>query len=347
MKQAWVRLEKWSDELAVAAIESGADALILPEGFTDRAKALGRITVVSPDGDLKPGSDIYFEPLGCAADETRIRERLIAGKTTVIASAGESRQSSSRPHINPVPWEVIPLENLLAVGSGSIFVPASSAGEIELALGVLEKGVTGVVISSEDVLEIKSLVSAVKKMPGHEPLRIARIENISRAGIGDRVCVDTCTFMNRGEGMLVGNSSGFLFLVQAETEKSPYVAPRPFRVNAGPVHSYARIPEGRTCYLSELRAGRRILVYGPDGTAAEATVGRVKIERRPLLLIEAISEGERGSILLQNAETIRLTAPDGEPVSVSQLEPGDSILVAVEASGRHFGMKVDETIRED
>jgi 3-dehydroquinate synthase II len=346
MKQAWVRLENWSDELAVAAVESGADALILPEGFADRAKALGRIAVVSRDGDLKPESDVYFEPLDCAADEAHIKDRLLVGKTVVITSTPQSGQSSSKPRIHPVSWEVIPIENLLAAGSGSLFVPVGSIGEIELALGVLEKGVTGVVISSEDPVEINNLVSTVKKMPERESLRVARVENISRAGIGDRVCVDTCTFMGRGEGMLVGNSSGFLFLVQAETEESPYVAPRPFRVNAGPVHSYIRTPEGRTCYLSELRAGKRVLVYRPDGTAAEATVGRVKIERRPLVLIEASSEGEKGSILLQNAETIRLTGPDGEPVSVAQLKPGDSILIAAEPSGRHFGMKVEETIRE-
>jgi 3-dehydroquinate synthase II len=342
MKQAWVRLEKWSDELAVAAIESGADALIVPDGFADKARALGRITIISRDGDLKPESDIYFEPLHCAADEARIRERLLAGRMIVIAPAGLESRSS-----HPLSWEVIPLENLLASGGGSIFVPVVSVGEIELALGVLEKGVTGVVISSASPVEIRNLVSAVKKMPEHEAFRTAQIENISRAGMGDRVCVDTCTFMNRGEGMLVGNSSGFLFLVQAETEDSPYVAPRPFRVNAGPVHSYIRIPEGRTCYLSELRAGRRVLVYGREGNATEATVGRVKIERRPLVLIEAICEGEKGSILLQNAETIRLTAPGGEPVSVSQLQIGDSVLVAAEPGGRHFGMKVEETIREE
>jgi 3-dehydroquinate synthase II len=39
--------------------------------------------------------------------------------------------------------------------------------------------------------------------------------------------------------MLVGNSSAFTFLVNAETESNPYVAPRPFRINAGAVHAYA------------------------------------------------------------------------------------------------------------
>ena len=59
--------------------------------------------------------------------------------------------------------------------------------------------------------------------------------------MGDRVCVDTCANMGLGEGMLVGNSSGGLFLVHAESLENPYVAPRPFRVNAGPVHAYIRV----------------------------------------------------------------------------------------------------------
>jgi 3-dehydroquinate synthase II len=75
-------------------------------------------------------------------------------------------------------------------------------------------------------------------------------------------------------------------------------------------------------------------------------VGRSKIERRPLLLVEASCGGAKGSLLLQNAETIRLTAPDGEARSVVELQAGDEILVQVEESGRHFGMKVTETIVE-
>ncbi len=330
MKLAWVRLDSWSDELAVAAIESGADALILPEGFSEKAKALGRICVVSPGGDLEPGRDVFFEDLSNPNDEARIKERLSAGKIVVVSGN----------------WEVIPVENLLAMGGGTLLLNAASAGEIDLALGILEKGVTGVVILSVDPQEVRSLTAMVKKTAEFVSLKAARVDGISQAGMGDRVCVDTCTFMTRGEGMLLGNSSGFLFLVQAETEQNPYVAPRPFRVNAGPVHSYIRVPGGRTRYLSELGAGERVLVFGPDGKAQEATVGRAKIERRPLVLIEASCEGYSGSILLQNAETIRLTRPDGEAVSVARLKAGDSVLIAAESTGRHFGMKIEEKIFE-
>ena len=330
MKQAWVRFDSWSDELAAAAIESGADALVLPEALSGKARALGRVCVVSPGGDLEPGGGVCFERMRCPEDEARIKDLLREGKTVVIAGN----------------WDVIPVENLVAGGRGRLLLPVSSGGEIDLALGVLEKGVQGVVISSTDPAEVRNLVSRVKRTSESQPLSVARVDDIRSAGMGDRVCVDTCTCMVAGEGMLLGSSSGFLFLVQAETGCNPYVAPRPFRVNAGPVHSYIRTPGSTARYLSELGAGDRVLVFGPDGKAQEATIGRVKIERRPLLLVQASFEGRSGSILLQNAETVRLTGPDAEAVSVARLEVGDPVLIALEPAGRHFGMRVEETIRE-
>jgi len=51
-------------------------------------------------------------------------------------------------------------------------------------------------------------------------------------------------------------SRGLVF-VHAETAESPYVASRPFRVNAGAVHAYVRTPDGGTKYLSELQAATR------------------------------------------------------------------------------------------
>ena len=74
--------------------------------------------------------------------------------------------------------------------------------------------------------------------------------------MGDRVCVDTCTVMGTGEGCLVGNSSQALFLVHAESIENPYVSPRPFRVNAGPVHAYIMAPGGKTRYLFRSRLER-------------------------------------------------------------------------------------------
>jgi len=340
LKEAWVRLEVWSREMVTTALEGGADALIVPAGWHERVKALGRITTVSADGDLKPGIDVAFETLASPEDEARIARRL----TQVPVVLTDAELSGGGQGVRR-PWQVIPLENLVARG-GRLLVPVSSPEELELALGILETGVAGVVITARSLEELKELLRRVKGMNEHQPLRVAVIENIRPAGMGDRVCLDTCTLMTEGEGILVGNSSGFLFLVQAEVLPNPSGAPRPFRVNAGPVHAYVTVPEGRTRYLSELQAGDAVLIVDACGTAQAATVGRSKIERRPLLLIEAGCEGVKGSLLLQNAETIRLTGPDGQGRSVVALEAGDRVLVQVGTAGRHFGMKVTETIVE-
>jgi 3-dehydroquinate synthase II len=164
--------------------------------------------------------------------------------------------------------------------------------------------------------------------------------------MGDRVCVDTCTNMGIGEGMLIGNSSSGMFLVHSESPENPYVEPRPFRVNAGPVHAYVSVPGGKTRYLSELKAGDEISIINYQGKSMRAVVGRIKVERRPLMLIEAETGGKIISTILQNAETIRLTQPDGTPLSVVELKKGSEVLVYLEDAGRHFGIKIMETIVE-
>ena len=242
-------------------------------------------------------------------------------------------------------WTVIPLENLVAQ-SGNIFVEVSDLDAARMALGVLEKGVDGLVVASPDPGVIKQIARLVQEALPPVALTPARISRIQALGMGDRVCVDTCANLGLGEGMLVGNSSGGLFLVHAESLENPYVAPRPFRVNAGPVHAYIRVTNDKTRYLGELAAGDEVLVVDYQGRTRPAVVGRVKVERRPLMLVAAEVEGREIATILQNAETIRLTRPNGEAVSIVTLQPGDEVLVALEETGRHFGHKIRETIVE-
>jgi 3-dehydroquinate synthase II len=151
--------------------------------------------------------------------------------------------------------------------------------------------------------------------------------------------------MMSGEGMLIGSGANGFFLVHAETEESPYVAPRPFRVNAGPVHAYI-YENGKTRYLSELEAGDEVMIVRSNGETRQGVVGRIKIERRPLILIEAEVEGTSIKTLLQNAETIKLVAECGTPIAVTALKPGDVVLVHFERVARHFGIGVEETLIE-
>jgi len=79
----------------------------------------------------------------------------------------------------------------------------------------------------------------------------------------------------------------FLFLVHNESVGSSFTSPRPFRVNAGAVHCYTLSPDGTTKYLSELETGVEVLVVDSKGKARRVTIGRCKIEKRPMLMIKA------------------------------------------------------------
>ncbi|MBM3472302.1 MAG: 3-dehydroquinate synthase II, partial [Armatimonadetes bacterium] len=65
-----------------------------------------------------------------------------------------------------------------------------------------------------------------------------------------------------------------------------------------------------------------------------------------LALVRAEVGGEELTTILQNAETIRLVTPEGQPISVVALAPGTQVLVALEKAGRHLGTKIEETIEE-
>jgi 3-dehydroquinate synthase II len=65
-----------------------------------------------------------------------------------------------------------------------------------------------------------------------------------------------------------------------------------------------------------------------------------------MLYITAEAEGKTGGVFLQNAETIRLVSSDGLPISVVALKAGDSVLCRLDSAGRHFGMRIDEDIKE-
>ncbi len=329
MKVAWVKVDPWNKSLVTTALEGGAAAVMVPEGYHQKVKELGRIATIAPDGDLKLDQEVVFYEVKSQDDEKEILK--LAHSATVV--------------VRTTDWTIIPLENLVAQAD-NIFTVVTNSEEARSALTVLERGVAGILIETLDPLELKKTLAVVREQGEQIQLSTGRIIAVRQAGLGDRACVDTCTQMDQGQGMLVGNSSGGLFLIHAESVENPYVAPRPFRVNAGPVHAYIRVPGGKTRYHSELLAGDPVLCVDHRGRAQEVIVGRMKIERRPLLLVTAETETGEISTLVQNAETIRLTAPDGEPRSVVSLERGSEVLVALESAGRHFGHKVEETIWE-
>ncbi|MFQ5815588.1 MAG: 3-dehydroquinate synthase II, partial [Candidatus Hydrothermarchaeaceae archaeon] len=245
-------------------------------------------------------------------------------------------------------WKVIPMENIIAElqkEDVAVMAGVRDAEEARLAFETLEVGVDGVLLQTGEVNEIKKVAELLAK-GGKLELRAARITKLKQVGMGDRVCVDTASLLSVGQGMLVGSQANGLFLVHSETLETEYVASRPFRVNAGAVHAYIMGKDGKTKYLSEVTAGDEVLIVDADGNTTSVVVGRVKIEKRPLILLEAESEGLTYRTLLQNAETITLVAKDGRPVSIAKLKEGDEVLVHATGAGRHFGMAVEESVIE-
>jgi 3-dehydroquinate synthase II len=246
-------------------------------------------------------------------------------------------------------WKIIPLENIIAKlhkMHTEIFALARTPEEVRKMFSILEIGVDGVIFEASSISEAREAM--VYLGTSNFELIEAKIIDIKEVGDGERVCVDTASMLHKGEGMLIGSRSNFLFLVHNESVGSSFTSPRPFRVNAGAVHCYTLSPDGTTKYLSELETGAEVLVIDSHGRARRATVGRSKIERRPMLMIKAQTGDEVGGIIAQDAETIRFVRPGGHLVSVTHLKKGDIILVhAKSATGRHFGMEVsDEYILE-
>ncbi len=246
-------------------------------------------------------------------------------------------------------WKIIPLENIIAKlhkMHTKIFAIAKTPEEVRKMFSILEVGVDGVIFGASTINEVREAM--VYLGTKSFDMRPAKITEIKEVGDGERVCVDTASMLHKGEGMLIGSRSNFLFLVHNESVGSSFTSPRPFRVNAGAVHCYTLSPDGTTNYLSEVETGSEVLILNSKGKARRVTVGRSKIERRPMLMIKAIVDGEIGGIIAQDAETIRFVKSNGQLVSVTHLKKGDIVMVhAKPATGRHFGMEVsDEYILE-
>jgi len=322
-------------KIVLSALENGFDTVVLDKRDPE-LQQLGRFRAITLDGkEFKEGGKTVgrLVELRKRDDETAAK-KLAEKATTVVVSAQD--------------WKVIPLENLIVhfQGSGSkLMMLARTAEEAKLFFETMERGADGVLFVPSDLDDLAKLRAMLDEGAPKLQMREGRITVLRQLGLGDRVCIDTCSMLNIGEGMLIGNQSSCLFLIHSETVESEYAASRPFRVNAGPVHAYILMPDGSTRYLSELKGGDETLVVKADGSTRKVVVGRTKVERRPLLLIEADADGERYSTIVQNAETIRVWSK-GKVVSVSKLRLGDPIMLKLERGGRHFGMYVEESILE-
>lgn len=240
----------------------------------------------------------------------------------------------------------IPLEIVLAAAdraTGSTITVVADVEEAEIVFGVLEHGSDGVMLAPARVGEATALKSAAASEPGDLELVELEVTETVHVGMGERACVDTCTHFREDEGILVGSHSKGMILCVSETHPLPYMPTRPFRVNAGAIHSYTVSQGGRTNYLSELKSGGKVLAVDVKGQTRVVTVGRVKIESRPLLSINAVApNGIQVNLILQDDWHVRVLGPGGTVLNSTELKPGDKVLGYLPTEDRHVGYPIDE-----
>lgn len=324
------------EAIVARARQRGFRRFVIARGTRFRPRSGEEIAVRSGGRLHLPGPPPSVLPIVRVSDPRGLEaavERTPDGGTLVVEWTGD---------------RVIPLENAIARRGRRfrLWTIARTAGEVPASLGALEHGADRVVVVVRRPEEVDRLESMLEReVAGPLDWKRVALRSLRPAGLGDRVLVDTTSLLRPEEGLLVGSAAALLFHVASEAVGSEFSRPRPFRVNAGAAHSYVLMADGTTRYLSELEPGDSVMITVPRGAARSVRVGRIKIERRPLVVITAEEGGRARTVFLQEAETVRVSTDAGR-IAVTALR-GDRTLEAVRLpTARHLGTAVEETIEE-
>ena len=328
----WVKALSWDKKTITTALEAWAEAVLVDSKHAEDTKKYWRIKTISTENaDMIIWKDVDIVCITSKEKEDDVVK--YAWKIPVI--------------IQNKDWTIIPLENLISKTS-NLIQEVSSSDEWILALQTMEKWADWVLLDCSDMSEIKKLWKFISEI--NEPdlnLTKVKITSITQTWLCDRCCLDTWNILEPWRGMLVWNKSSAFFLVHNENVASPYCDPRNFRVNAWAVHAYIQLPNNKTKYIWELWSWEEVLTVNEKWETKWAVLWRNKIEIRPMLEVEAkSSEWKIVNLLMQNAETIRLTSPDWKPVSITHMKIWDEVLAYFQEWWRHFGQSVKETINE-
>ena len=333
---------------------------MIKKNMLESIRAPHRMNLIVEINNEEDLDDLIQENIVLSSNPQLLRNSIIKGFKTALYhkiidrnSMDEAWQTGSEFNYIVVEFSDttnIPLELLLArlqSKKTKVLKLVTNSQDMETAFGVMEMGSDGVLLHSEDCNEIIKVASFMEKR-GSTQIELIRgkVTEVQHIGMGYRACIDTTNLMKENEGMIIGSTSEGGLLVSSETHFLPYMELRPFRVNAGAVHSYVWCPEGETSYLTELKGGSQLLCVDTLGNAREVTVGRVKVEKRPLLKIEVEANGKKINTMVQDDWHIRIFGADGEVRNASTIKVGDELLAYVCEGGRHVGVKIEESIQE-
>lgn len=320
-------------------------------------------------GSLPEGCDRMLREGDLSIDGKKIlKDSSVFG--AYIHIENHAGQNEAKSLIGTVPWllvsfedwSMIPIENLIAAAEGTptrIATLLTEPHQVHGASFALEQGVDAVVIELQNTMIEAALIAKSTRLERQEhfelnekntpglTLSVLEITGVEEGGVGERYCIDFTSLLEQGEGMLIGSNATSFMLVHGETVPSEFVPVRPFRVNAGTPQSYTFMADGRTKYISELASNDSIRIIDRAGNTRSVKIGRIKIERRPMLLFRWVDENHKeGHMFLQQAETVRAVDANGNPISVTRLDVGDHILGCVDDGARHIGAAISSTVDE-
>ncbi|WP_018222370.1 3-dehydroquinate synthase II family protein [Salinispora pacifica] len=358
MKFAWIDLRTVPHEQREAIIDAAIHARIdgvfddTPDVLTTLPPTIRRVLLSTDGTEPDPGqADLVVRAVNDAAGIDRIRG---TGGAALVEVVDEPTLRLACTSGTVLPCTIvkfrdptkIPLEIVIAAADhsdGELVCEVSSIEEAAIVLDVLEKGSEGLLMAPQGPSDVFRLAELLHGKTPELELTTLIVDSIEHNGLGDRVCVDTCTHFRQDEGILVGSYAHGFVLCVSETHPLPYMPTRPFRVNAGALHSYVLGPDNRTNYLSELTAGSTVLAVSATGQTRPVTVGRVKLESRPLLTIKATSgDGVHVSLTVQDDWHVRVLGPGTSVLNVTELRPGSKLLGYVSTDQRHVGWPVGE-----
>lgn len=353
---AWVDVRALSgsvrDAVIAATINQGLDGIVAddPKVLKDLPPTVRRILLTEKTTEAKHVDLAIVESASAGPDSAPQGVHVVVSDAPSLTLACDL--------VRQVPWTLltftdptkIPLEIVIAAAEnsgGKTVTVVDDITDAEIVKLVLEHGSDGLLLAPRTADEVVALAQALEPDDSRIALTELTITGIEHIGMGERACIDTCSLLELDEGCLIGSFASGMFLSCSETHPLPYMPTRPFRWNAGAVHSYVLTPENRTRYVSELRAGQPILAIRSDGSAREVRIGRVKIERRPLLSINATGpDGRTVNVIVQDDWHVRLLGPGGSVNNVTELKAGDVLLGYVPVESRHVGLPITEFCEE-
>ncbi len=358
-------------DLLVRALHAGYNGVLLTPGLLDKFGSIltGRVTKIiavsaAEEVESLRGRTDFQSLVLASSDKDLLRTLVLEGLTTAYRAFVDDAQSlHDAIHVGCEHAYVlmsfkdptnIPLELVIASlqSSNTILIKEIAKDATEdaiVTLGVMEVGAEGVLFTPRDNAAMDLFLDKwANRGEQTVPLQVGEVISSRPIGMGYRSCIDLTTLFDPTEGMLVGSTSHGGIFCCPEVFHLPYMELRPFRVNAGAVHSYVYNMDNRTDYMTELRAGSPVMVVNSNGQARRAYVGRVKTEVRPLRLIEvAFANTAIVNILMQDDWHVRIYSDDTKPLNITELKKGTRVLGHIGQPGRHVGIKVSENILEN